>query len=186
MTLCKASPIIPAAMSSAPWLNVGELARGSGSWRGVVPVGAFERLGAFVGDDGAGVEAELDFEFDAGGRLRVSGTCRVTAAVCCSRCLETAPVAVVAAVDYRVVASEAEAQALTPAVDTVVGDIEAMPATALVEDDLLLSMPEIACREQDSCPRAPAALETGADAGQSASPFAALKALKAGSADGVG
>lgn len=182
MTLCKASPIIPAAMSSAPWLNVGELARGSGSWRGVVPVDAFERLGAFVGDDGAGVEAELDFEFDAGGRLRVSGACRVTAAVCCSRCSETVPVALEAAIDYRVVAGEAEAQALTPAFDTVVGDIDAMPATALVEDDLLLSMPEIACREQDSCPRAPA--ELSAVAGASASPFAALRALKAAAADG--
>ena len=93
----------------------------------------------------------------------------------CLRCLRTERVEVVAEVDFFVVATEAEAEALMPDFDAVVAS-ESAPATELIEDDLLMSVPEVACADRDSCRHA-LALSFGRD--PQASPFAALRGFDA-------
>lgn len=159
-------------MRNAPRLALVELATRGDGWRGALPVGLFQRLRSVVA--GGDVDARLRFRLEEG-RAHVHGECRLVARICCSRCLEDKDVEVVAELDFRVVGSEAEAEALPPGIDAVVAK-ESVLATELIEDDLLMSLPEFACADRDSCPDAPKTLAFGGD--RDAGPFAALRSLK--------
>lgn len=161
-------------------VDVEELARRGGSWRGSVPFQAFERLRDAV-PRGDAVDVDLAFRRDASGRPRVVGNCRAHVTVLCERCAEPVPVAVESAVDFRVAASEAEADRLLPAVDAVVADRGAANVAELIEDDLLLGLPGAACADAGACPRAPRlpdAPDAAPAAAPAAGPFAALATLK--------
>ena len=165
-------------MSEASRLNVAELAMRGECWRRTLPVGAFPRLANVVGD--GEVRVALRFRVE-GERVRVAGECRLATRIRCLRCLETERVDVIADMDFFVVANEAEAEALMPEFDAVVASESAL-ATELIEDDLLLSVPEIACVDRDACRHAPLALSFGRD--PEASPFAALRGFEAGRSGG--
>ena len=83
--------------------------------------------------------------------------------------------AVECAIDMRVVGTETEARALMPAFDAVVSADATMRAAELIEDDLLMSVPEIACDDRDRCPHAP---QVGRPDDGRQRPFAGLAALK--------
>ncbi|MDE0037803.1 MAG: hypothetical protein OXU77_09625 [Gammaproteobacteria bacterium] len=171
-----------------PQLDVAQLAREGGRWRGMIDVAAFERLGNVLfnaGDSGktkaTSVFAALDFSLDDEGRPRVRGTCKVVAPICCSRCAETVDVEVASQLDFRVVASDAEVEGLMPELDAVVSEDARLPLTALVEDDILLSIPERCCAPGESCVHAGEAESAAHDAGMSeAKPLAGLQALVEG------
>lgn len=166
-------------MSSLPRLNVARLVRSGGSWQGAVDARAFDRLrDLLVGD---AVRVALDFAKDEEGRPHVTGTCELTANVCCGGCSETLAVDIDADIDFRVVAREEDADALMPTVDVVVCDEASVPVSELIEDDLLLSIPSVGCVDRTTCPHA---TELGefleADEGEStANPFSALRGWKA-------
>ena len=183
-----------------PELNVAKLARDGGAWRGSVSVAAFERLGEVLFQDrlSAGAEvpsvsaevpsvsaevpsvsAALDFALDDQGRPRVTGTCKVAAVVCCPRCAETVDVEVESQLDFRVVATDAEAEGLMPALDVVVNNGPTLPLTALIEDDILLEIPEIGCVDPRACPHSVQDGEWESE-GTPAKPFEALRALLPG------
>lgn len=132
---------------------------------------------------GNGVRVSLDFAVDDEGRPQVTGTCGLTANVCCGGCSETLAVDIDADIDFRVVASEADADALMPTVDVVVCDAASVAVSDLIEDDLLLSIPSVGCVDRSTCPHA---TELGEfleqDRGERANPFAALRSWKAGGA----
>ena len=136
-------------MSTGP-LDIAERLRSGGTWRGTLPLTAFERFAAAVAG-GGDVEVALRFQPDDLARARVTGTCGVHAIVVCAWCGSDVDVLVQCAVDFRLVASEAQAQALMPTLETVVGTEDRMSIVALVEDDLLLSLPEAGCDDRDHC-----------------------------------
>ena len=137
-------------MSTGPSLDIAERLRSGGTWRGTLPLAAFERLAATVAR-GGDVEVAVGFEPDDLARARITGTCGVHAEVVCARCGSEVDVFVEAAVDFRLVASEAQAQALMPELETVVAVEDRVSVVALVEDDLLLSLPEAGCDDRDRC-----------------------------------
>ncbi len=171
-----------------PRLDVAHLAREGLTWRGTVDVAAFERLGdvLFRGTDpgrakSSVVSTALDFSLDGEGRPRVRGTCKLVAPICCSRCAETVDVEVDSRLDFRVVATDAEVESLMPAVDVVVGDAGCLSLTALVEDDLLLSIPDAGCTDPGACANARDAERAHGDGGMAATkPLEALGALVEG------
>ena len=175
-------------MVSVPQLDVAQLAREGGTWRGTIDVAAFERLGSVLfcvagssKTKASNVSAALDFSQDDEGRPRVRGTCKVVAPICCSRCAETVDVEVASQLDFRVVASDAEVEGLMPALDAVVSEDARLPLTALVEDDILLSIPERCCAEVATCAHAREAELAARDAPVSdAKPLAGLQALVEG------
>ena len=170
----------PRRKGSGPRLNVARLARSGGSWQGAVEARAFDRLGdLLVGD---AVRVALDFAEDDEGRPRVTGTCELTANVCCGGCSETLAVDIDADIDFRVVAREDDAEALMPNVDVVVCDEASVAVSDLIEDDLLLSVPSVGCGDRSTCPHA---TELGQflepdEEGSTANPFAALGDWKTG------
>lgn len=182
-------------MVSVPQLDVARLAQEGGKWQGTIELAAFERLGDVlfdVADSGqtnaSNVSAALDFSVDDEGRPRVRGVCKVVAPIRCSRCAETVDVEVESHLDFRVVAAEAEVERLMPMFDAVVGEDSRLPVTALVEDDILLSIPERCCAEEATCAYASEADAyaseaelAGGDGGMSeAKPLDGLRALVEG------
>jgi uncharacterized metal-binding protein YceD (DUF177 family) len=161
-------------------VDIPALMQRGGSFRATVPVKAFARLGAALGEagDADAVDVALEFRRDKAGRTRVVGKCRMRATVLCSGCAEAVAVRLETALDFRIAASEAEAERLMPDVDAVVLDENRATLAALVEDDLLLGLPEQACAEQRCCPHALALVVEGAGDAVPDGPFAALAALK--------
>ena len=152
---------------------------------------AFERLGNVLSNVAdptetkeakeASVSAALDFSLDDEGRPRVRGICKVLAPICCSRCAETVDVEVESHLDFRIVATDAEVEGVMPALDAVVSEDARLPLTALVEDDILLSIPERCCAEASACVYADEAELARRDAGGSEpKPLEGLRALVEG------
>ena len=161
-------------MSTGPVLDIAECVRNGARWEGTVPRAAFERLGA-AGD----VRVSVRLGDDGLTRGRVTGTCHVVAAVVCAQCANEMEVPTECAIDFRLVADEARAEALTPEYDTLVTAEERVPLAALVEDDLLLGLPEVGCTDRDACPHWAEQRQAMAEVARGrTSPFAALAALK--------
>lgn len=124
--------------------------------------------------------AELHFFADADGRTWVSGTASVRVRATCQRCLESDGQAV--NVDFRVcvVTDPALATRLAGQCDVLMAGSDSLTVAEVVEDELILSLPERLC-VQEPCPRAPAMAypaDTGAAAEVADSPFHALSILK--------
>ena len=168
--------MIRAAMPNVQSLDALALATRGGSWRCKVAADAFARLAEAA--DVAEVEVSLRLALDDRGRPRATGSCRYVAKVCCCRCLREEPVEVASRIDLRIVASEAELDAVMPELDAIVGD-GPMPIAELIEDDLLMSLPEIGCESRGNCPHAPSATTVITSGEDRQRPFAALTALKA-------
>ena len=154
-----------------------ELARKGGQFIGEIPFVAFQRLHSLaVGKDV--VRIELRFEQDDHGRSRVLG--RVTTAVIldCQRCLEPIVRHIVADVDFRVVASDAAADEIANEFETFVSADEELSVVELIEDDLILALPNQVCEAYDACPRRPDVRyprdDVDEDEAPRANPFAAL------------
>lgn len=170
------------------------LARSGKSWAGIVPVGRFDRLARLAGARATAVDVRLDFGLDDQGRCRARGGARMRAGVPCQRCARTVGRVVEADIDLFVLASEAEARALTPGHDTCVVTDPRVPIAELIEDDLLLSFPEHGCEDRDACPHArpepyrapsPECADGSSDARRD-SPFAVLQGLAATPDSGAG
>ena len=171
-------------MRGGPWLDVLSLARREGKWSGRVALSALPRLRALVASEGGDVQVELGFRLDGSGRVQVAGEALASATVACSRCMEDVPVRVRTTVDARVVRSEAEASELIADCDVIVAPSREMEVAQLIEDDLLLGLPETGCGDREPCPNAPPTEYPAADDDalpERANPFEALAALKTGS-----
>ncbi len=161
-------------------VDVPALAQRGERFEATVPVKAFARLGAALGEtvETDAVEVALEFRRDETGGTRIVGECRMRATVLCSGCAEAVPVRLDVALDFRIVATEAEAERLLPDTDAVVLDEDRATLAGLVEDDLLLGLPEQACEERSTCPHALALEGPGPSDAAPVGPFAALAALK--------
>ncbi len=100
--------------------------------------------------------------------------------------MEDVAVRVCATVDACVVRSEAEACEMIADFDVIVAPSREVEVAQLVEDDLLLGLPETGCGGGEPCPNAPPTEYPAPDGGAApvrAGPFDALAALKTGGGD---
>ena len=177
-------------MRGGPWLDVLALARREGEWSARVSLAALPRLRAVVAGEADAelgeVQVQLGFRVDDSGRVRVAGECETSAVIACARCMEDVAVSVRASVDARVVRSEAEASELIADCDVIVAPSREVEVAQLIEDDLLLGLPETGCGKREPCPNAPSTEYPAPDgevAVAQAGPFDALAALKVGGTD---
>jgi len=150
-----------------------ELARKGGQFTGEIPIGAFQRLESLVGGGGV-VAVVLQFEQDDHGRSRVFGRASTVATMGCQRCLETVERRIEADIDFRVVATEAEAGEAANEFEAFVWAGEELSVAELIEDDLILALPSQVCVAYDACPNTPDLRYGDVDETQRANPFAAL------------
>ena len=168
----------------APQIDPLVYARQRREWVGRVSGASFERLSTLAAVDQ--VSIELAFEIDEHDRVRMQGGGRTKARIVCQRCLEEVDVAVESSLDVRIMGSEQSANAAAKDYEVIVIDTRTLSVAELVEDDLILALPEVGCDIADVCPHRlpmtyPAAASTTSDDDQvrrDDHPFAALGKLK--------
>jgi uncharacterized protein len=143
-----------------------------------VQAGELKRLAEIAPGRGA-LQVEISFELDPEGRPWVAGAAQLMLAATCQRCLEVFDHELRTEFALCIVRDADLAQALANDVDVLVANGDAVTIADVVEDEIILSLPERLCT-QTPCPHAPA-LDYPADAaGEPAedNPFRVLSVLK--------
>lgn len=155
-----------------------ELARHEGRWDGRVPLRGFERLAEAVDAGHEFVEVQLALSLDADDRCRCVGQASFEAGFECHRCLEAIRRVVTVELDAVVVNTEEEAARLMPDYDVVVVGRGKVPVSQLLEDDLIMALPNDVCVDGPKCANAPTTQYPEGEDDAVDSPFAALATLK--------
>lgn len=148
--------------------------------RGTLPLARFRRLAGCLADAEGRIKIELDFAREAPGRAVVRGSVRAELRLVCQRCLEPLPTVLQTPVSLVVVGSQAEADRLEEGEDPLVVGEEPVSLVELVEDELLLALPQAPTHPWSVCGGVvEAANAPVADQGrlEGAGPFAGLAGL---------
>ena len=149
------------------------------------------RLAEVLADTGGAAAYELNFHLDESNRVRITGWVRAVLPIRCQRCLETLEFPVDARLDLAVVLGDTEAELLPDTCEAVLANEGAISLRSLVEDELLLALPQIAMHAENLCDTPDwnrenfDAAETGQarDETGKTNPFAVLAGLKTDSFD---
>ena len=140
---------------------------------------AFSRLAEAVEQIDDNVDYDLQFDRDKEGRAIVEGRVKARLIMACRRCFEPVDVEVHSSFTLGIVATDAEAERLPTNLDPVVVSDEPMRLRDLLEDELLLSLPQFPVHEQDECKAKPHSEPVAEENGtEKDNPFAVLAALK--------
>jgi uncharacterized protein len=131
-----------------------ELARRRGLFTGEIPIAAFPRLGPLVLGD-AIVSVRLGFTRDDKGRCRVEGRVTLVPTLQCQRCLEPVQRGLDVEIDLCVVTSDAQAAEVADELEAYVLSEDDVTIVDLIEDDLLLALPNQVCEAYEECPNKP-------------------------------
>jgi uncharacterized protein len=176
--------MMPPAMTTPPdeRLAYANLARQGAHVQRRLPAAALPRLGAIAVGKGV-IDVDLKFRLDGSGRPRVEGRVSQLVETACQRCLERFDHRLSVEFDVCIMREGAAATEAAERTDVLVAEGESVSIADIVEDELLLGLPDRLCRTEP-CPHAPAlsypaAGEEPADEpAESASPFSVLSKLK--------
>lgn len=167
------------------------LARQGKSLAGSVAIRRMPRLAQMLHSGDGRADFELRFGDDETGRACVLGRVDATLMALCQRCLEPMDIHIEREVHLTLVSSSAETQTVDSAYDPLLVGSEPVLLSALLEDELILAMPDFARHGENECtmpPGADAADDSsgrqadapGATAGESGrdNPFLVLESLK--------
>lgn len=137
------------------------------------------------------VEYKLEFGLDEGGNPCILGSVKASLPLTCQRCMETMNYSVATRTRLGIVTSQDAAEQLPERYDPllVLGtgiDEEAegeITIASIVEDELILALPQVAMHKTEECPQGDAFLgnekgEEDVSATQRENPFAVLSQLK--------
>ena len=145
-----------------------------------IPLASFERLAALLlsGDGELAVVAR--FALDEHRRCTISGEVSGTVQLHCQGCAEDMGYELRHDVVTMLVRTDEEAKSLMPALDVLVVADDEISLVEILEDELILNLPEVVCGRFDACPNRPR-LQYGAAEEVADSPFSGLSdLLKAG------
>ena len=125
---------------------------------GSVGVAQMPRLAEMLHEATGEAQFELRFDCDQGGQARVLGRIGARLVVLCQRCLEPMGIDVERQVRLALVRGDAEAAALEAAYDPLLVGDQPISLSGLLEDELILAMPNF-CRH----PRGECEMPRGAD-----------------------
>jgi len=129
------------------------------------------------------VAYSLEFGTDEGGNPRVVGSVKATLPLICQRCMETMEFPVLTRTRLGIVSSRAAAQQLPECYDPLLVLDDEVTLASIIEDELILALPQVAMHDSKECPQGEAFLNTGrgqedAATAQRENPFAVLSQLK--------
>jgi uncharacterized protein len=126
------------------------------------------------------IETEMTFSIGDDGRVWVAGVVAGVLNATCQRCLEKLDRPLRATFDLCIVSDPALASRIASEADVLVAEGDAVTIAQIVEDELILGLPERLCVE-DPCPVAPAFEYPAAEAEDTEprdNPFSVLSQLK--------
>ncbi|MEC9481950.1 MAG: YceD family protein [Halomonas sp.] len=149
---------------------------------GTVPLEGMLRLSEEAGHQQGECEVRLDFGVDAQGRRFIEGWLRADVELACRRCLEPMPVTVESRFVLGIVSNDAMAANLPGDYEPVLVENEQLNLLSVVEDELILSLPQVIYHDETECSGSRDQLNSGANDESSvapaASPFDVLRKLK--------
>jgi uncharacterized protein len=167
------------------------LARRGESLSGNLPPARMPRLTEMLLEGDNRAQFTLRFGLDDAGQARVHGRVEAMLCVLCQRCLEPMSIQVERDVHLALVHEDDEARALDAAYDPLLVDDQPVSLSALVEDEIILAMPDFARHAPGACSPPPGADDVadepkgradqaGDSAGESGrdNPFLVLETIK--------
>lgn len=126
------------------------------------------------------VDYVLNFGVDDGGTPSVTGAIETAVPLECQRCMEAMDFPISLNIKLALVKSREAAQQLPENYDPllVLPDAE-ISVESIVEDELILALPQVAMHEINDCPNGESFLNKDGTAPQRENPFAVLEQLKA-------
>lgn len=119
-----------------------------GEWlEDTMPVARMARLSSMLAEPVSAdilADCRLRFSRDESERLRLDGEVEAVLPLECQRCLEPAMLAVSGHFEMAIVETEAEAAALPAELDPVFRERRLLDLVALMEEELILAMPQVA------------------------------------------
>lgn len=159
-----------------------KLAARSERLEGLVPLADLARLTEEVGPQNGDLWVTLDFAIDAQGRRVIHGRLAADLQLPCRRCLSPMAQHVESEFLLGMVSSDDLAAELPSTHEPVLVEDEQLNLLTVVEDELILSLPQVVYHEEADCEVSRDQLTSGegatASRGPAASPFDVLKHLK--------
>ena len=156
-------------------LSIETLAESAAVVERLVDCAGLPRFGELCRPAGS-VRTRLSFGRNEPGGIRIEGTLRVRVFVNCQRCLGAVPVDLGSDFDLIAVAGQSEAARLGATGDVLELTAGEPTLADLIEDELILALPQRPCTRQDCEKAPPFAYPPGPEPGDN--PFDALAALK--------
>lgn len=151
-----------------------------GRLSGSLPLARLSRLAGLLSDREGRVEVELSFARDSKGRATLRGRVSGDLHLICQRCLGTLVLPVEGVPALVLVARLGEAEGLENSVEPLVVGEGPLVVADVVEDELILAIPQVPMHPIGSCQAGVAPIPAAGDggAGPRASPFAVLEGLR--------
>ena len=160
-----------------PWRAV----EAGAEFRGSLPLARMARLRESLREPIGEARFRLTFTRDPEGRGVLDGEIEARLILTCQRCLEALEFPVLTTLDLVLVSGLDEAGLLPEDLDPLLVPEEPLRLADLIEDELLLALPQIPRHEPGACPAGGGRWTAASDerrAGEGANPFAVLGALK--------
>jgi uncharacterized protein len=157
------------------------LAEAGARLSGNLPLRQFQRLRQILADDSGEIAVQLDFEVDDLGVPIVLGTVSASLTLVCQRCLESFAYPVDAKIALAWLKSEQEADKLPLRYEPYVVEQTPLLLNDVIEDELLLALPQIPMHEEADCPASKLLRQQKdltEEPEQKANPFSVLAKLK--------
>ncbi|KGE77024.1 MULTISPECIES: YceD family protein [Halomonas] len=150
---------------------------------GLVALGDMPRLADEAGVQNGDAEVWLDFAIDAQGRREIRGRLTAELQLLCRRCLSPMPQSVESEFLLGMVSSDALAASLPSTHEPVLVEDEQLNLLAMIEDELILSLPQVVYHDEADCAVSRDQLSSGESAesvsdSPAENPFEVLKQLK--------
>lgn len=171
-------------MSSAPFperIDAVKMFARMGSITADLPLARLQRFSDQLSGNAQerAIAVDLQFGRDEEGRRLLTAALDGKVRVVCQRCLQDMELDLHSTLSLLVFDTEEELEKLPESRDGVVMTEDGLDVVALIEDELILSLPMIPMHDDPSCNRVLNQLKEGGGANERPNPFAVLAALKA-------
>ena len=129
-----------------------KLANQQGVIEGSFPTQQLQRLGGLLADQAGDVSLRLEFSRGEHDRVEVVGHVETEVALECQSCLQPVATRLSSDLSLIVVTSESELEQLDQEQDGIIHADRLIPLAALVEDELMLTLPMIPRHRDGECP----------------------------------
>ena len=155
------------------------LANSAETLEGDVPLQDMLRLVEAIGSQEGTCHAQLEFGVDAQRRRYIQGKAQARVMMPCLRCMQPMPVMLDCSILLGMVTDESLAAHLPREYDPLIVDQERLDLLSVIEDELLLSLPQSVYHDDSECAVSRDRLQSGEiEESVAPNPFSVLQGLK--------